>query len=164
MLRSIKNALARLIRALDVIWLFFSYYLPVFVRNIRLFATALAKYRDWDHCYCLEMYKRSLEILAFSMKHDSQHEDKEVRIKEIKRMITYIDNMKDPHGAMEDEWDEFYEKHDMYMPGRRRLGQKKGKEYWEEFGRLTDKESKIKEESYAGFVESIRKYSEGWWH
>jgi hypothetical protein len=70
---------------------FFRYDLKYFFRNIWTFRKELLEYRNFDYCYNLILFKRSLEDLAHTLEFYGIDEDRLPKIKKMKKVIRRLD-------------------------------------------------------------------------
>ena len=74
---------------------FFKYKIPKFFKNIWYFRKELSNFEHWDYRYNLELFNKSLKLLANYLEHHGIEID-ETRLKKvqkIKRAITILDNI-----------------------------------------------------------------------
>lgn len=71
----------------------FFYNLKWFCKNLKSFSKQLWYYRDWDHCYAVDMYVYCLEQLANSIENGHEEErsalKKAAKIRELTNLLQY---------------------------------------------------------------------------
>jgi len=75
----------------------FRYKIPYFIENVWYFRKELWEHRSWDYTYSLSMLKRSLTKLVHTLEFYGQEveESRMEKVKNIKRAIYLIDNMRE---------------------------------------------------------------------